>query len=54
MERNNDFTREEKDKIAQLVYEHLILEDGGGSHKLVYELFKVLRSYRKRIDKKNW
>ena len=47
----NDFTQEEKDQIAQLVYEYLVLEDGGGSHKLVHELFKLLWVYFKRIGK---
>lgn len=48
----NDFTQEEKDQIVQLVYEYLVL-GGGSSHKLVYELFGVLRSYLKRTGK-NW
>lgn len=46
----NDFTQEEKEQIAQLVYEYLVLE-GGSSHKLVYELFGVLWGYFKRIGK---
>ena len=50
MMRINDFTQEEKDQIAQLVYEYLVL-DGGGSHKLVYELFGLLRSYLKRTGR---
>ena len=44
----NDFTQEEKDQIAQLVYEYLVLGVGSG-HKLVYELFKLLWGYFERI-----
>lgn len=46
----NDFTQEEKDQIAQLVYEYLVL-GVGSSHKLVYELFNLLWSYFLRIGK---
>lgn len=47
----NNFTQEEKNQIAQLVYEYLVLENGGGSHNLVHELFKLLWGYFKRIGK---
>lgn len=46
----NDFTQKEKDQIAQLVYEYLVLENGS-SHNLVHELFGILWGYFKRIGK---
>ena len=50
MAKINDFTQGEKDQIAQLVYEHLVLQDDSG-HRLVFNLYKVLWGYFKRIGK---
>lgn len=49
----NDFTQEEKDQIAQLVYEYLVMKENEkkSGYILIYNLHRFLWSYFNRIGK---